>query len=167
MSSSRQIVTAFLALAAVGTTGWLVLREKPAERQPVPQEKPASMPSSRPPESTPSLLAPHVIAPTKAPVDVHAMVRYPDGSYLPALNGVRGAPAMQWPAGRPFSPVVNKVGTPPNEWYVHADGCMSTTTMTYRSDIQRESPMSHVAEPRPPAPLEVEDPKAPGKDTVK
>lgn len=161
MASSYAVPISVLGLSLVGAGIWLALR-KPAVEVPPPT---ASQPTSVSRPSVPELTAKEGITPTRSPTDVHAMVRYPDGTYLPALNGVRGAPAFQWPAGRPFSPVVGKIGAPPNEWYVHADGCRSTTTMTYRSDIQRESPMSHVAEPLKPAAPDPEDkPGDPKKD---
>lgn len=153
MTSSRVLVASFVVLVALGGAGWTLLRETGVDEPP----KPASQPRPQPVNGVAPAKSAAAIEPTKSPTDVSGMVRYPDGTYLPALNGVRGAPAIQWPAGRPFSPVVDKVGTPPNEWYVHADGARSTTTMTFRSDLGRTSPMSHVAVPQKPLPADPED----------
>ncbi len=75
------------------------------------------------------------------------MIRYSDGTYMPALNGVRNVPALQWPSDLPFSPIVGKRVSVGKEWYVHADGTQSTSMMLWRSDLGREDAACHVARP--------------------
>ena len=57
---------------------------------------------------------------------------YPDGNNFPALNGVLAPVKLIWTSGRAYSPIVGTLTDgPPQflEWYVHADGSHSTTTM--------------------------------------
>lgn len=91
------------------------------------------------------------------------MLRFPDGSYLPALNGVQNPAPMAWPPGRPFSPVLGKRFTGDKWWYEHADGTMTTTEMQWRSDLGRTDAMTHVATPQPVMPVEQPDPVEPPK----
>ncbi len=83
------------------------------------------------------------------PADLSAYVKLPDGTFAPALNGVRNAPAMAWPEDVPFAPIVGKEKTHGGvEWYVHADGSKSTTTKIFRKDLGRDDPITQVATPR-------------------
>ena len=76
------------------------------------------------------------------------MLRFPDGTELPPLNGVEIPAKLQWPKNRPYSPVVGKKTEANGDtWYVHADGTRSTTIMLYRSDLNREDPTTIVANP--------------------
>ena len=82
------------------------------------------------------------------PTDLSAYVKLPDGTFAPALNGVRNAPAMAWPEGVLFAPIIGKEKTPQGqEWYMHADGAKSTTTVVFRQDLGRHDPMTQVAIP--------------------
>lgn len=85
---------------------------------------------------------------TEAPADRERYVALPDGTYVEALNGARGAPAMCWPEGRPWSPIIGTERDVRGQlWYVHADGAKSTTLMTYRADLGRPDPITQVAIP--------------------
>jgi len=54
-------------------------------------------------------------------------VRFPDGTWLPALNGVESPPPFQgWDPHRPYSPVVGIIDAGALQWYRHADGSKST-----------------------------------------
>ncbi|MEZ5964900.1 MAG: hypothetical protein R3F56_13755 [Planctomycetota bacterium] len=77
------------------------------------------------------------------------MLELPNGEFVPALNGVRGAPPMEWPADRPFSPIIGRVRTTELEWYVHADGTRSTTQMSFRTDLSRFDAVTTLANPAP------------------
>lgn len=88
------------------------------------------------------------------------MIRYPDGTYMPALNGVRNPPPLQWPSDLPFTPIVGKRVSAGVEWYVHADGTQTTTQMVFRSDLGREDATIQIARPRPALPVEPPDPPA-------
>ena len=83
---------------------------------------------------------------------------FPDGSYLPALNGAINAKAVVF-RGRPFAPVIGKKKDSSGvEWYEHEDGSFSTTRKWYRKDLGRMESITQVAHPTDPKPLLVEDP---------
>jgi hypothetical protein len=89
------------------------------------------------------------IVPLENPPDPGTWWRLPDGTYVPALNGVVGAPPMVWPEDRPFSPITHKeTGSNGIEWYLHADGTASTTAMIFRKDLGREDATALVAHPK-------------------
>lgn len=85
------------------------------------------------------------------------MIRYPDGTYMPALNGVKLTPKLQWLPEAPYSPIIGKRVASGTEWYVHADGTQTTTLMTWRSDLGREDAVCHVARPMPTMPIEPDE----------
>ena len=65
--------------------------------------------------------------PEENPLD-RPRVTYPDGTVLPTLNGVEESfGSIKWPANRPYSPVIGIWHDSTREWYVHEDGCRSTT----------------------------------------
>lgn len=86
---------------------------------------------------------------TPPPADLPRMLQLPDGDFVPALNGVRNPPRMEWPNDRPFSPIIGRVRTTELEWYVHADGTRSTTQMSFRTDLGRFDAVTTVANPAP------------------
>jgi hypothetical protein len=113
----------------------IVLTEPPAPPVAAYVEKPLSLPVVRGPEAG------------------AGMLRMPDGSFVPPLNGVVNPPAAQWTD--PFSPIVgirrsNDAGA--IEWYVHADGTMTTTIMLFRHELGRTDATTKVAHPRTPVP---------------
>lgn len=82
-------------------------------------------------------------------------LRMPDGTYLPVLNGAVGAPAAEWPKGRPYSPVVKKVIDAAGlEWYLHADGSYTITQNQYRSDLGKTEPATLIYNPTESKPME-------------
>ncbi len=82
------------------------------------------------------------------PEDRGAYVALPDGTFAPALNGVRNAPAMVWTEDEPFAPIVGKETYQGVEWYTHADGSKSTTSKVFRADLGRDDAVTQVATPR-------------------
>jgi len=84
-------------------------------------------------------------------------VEMPDGSWLRALNGAKDAPALQWPADVPYAPVIGKTTDGAGqEWYRHADGSMSTTSVVDGGGLPGPLSLSTVANPAPaakPAPI--------------
>lgn len=73
----------------------------------------------------------------------------PDGSRVPALNGISGEIRLLWPPDRAPSPIVGReVSTTGLEWYVHADGTRSTTQWFTHDDGRREA-VATVAAPIP------------------
>ena len=107
--------------------------------EPLKVDGPGSAPASRP-ESR-GAVAPKIAQerPGKPPVEtdpskIAGMLRLPNGTAVPPLNGVKNPPPLQWKAKRPWSDIIGTriVEYPdrsPVEWYVHADGSQSTTVM--------------------------------------
>lgn len=64
---------------------------------------------------------------------------FPDGTWLPPLNGVGFAPhPCPWPPDRPYSPVIAVItGDKGMQWYRHADGSHSTTQLVRRTEGNR------------------------------
>ena len=58
-----------------------------------------------------------------------AMARFPGGQALRALNGIAESVEMPWPADHARSPVDAVVRDQGQDWYRHADGSWSTTTV--------------------------------------
>lgn len=134
---AKLILPVLLALATLGAVTWL-LRPGPGTPPPALVD-----PASRPASSVESLT---VVRATRDPLELLDSIRFPDGSYLPPLNGAKGRVVMTWPAGRPFSPVVGKIGGGQSEeWYRHADGTLSTTVVKFRSDLGREDVLCQIA----------------------
>jgi hypothetical protein len=130
-------------VAGAGLAFWLAPREA--------DEAPAAVGERTETESQDgaTLTAP-VPRPAPGARPTGAMV-LPDGSRVPALNGVEVEVALTWPAGRPFSPIVDKTPSPTGLWwYVHADGTRSTTQFFERDDGTRE-PVATVFAPTAPA----------------
>lgn len=72
------------------------------------------------------------------------MLPLPDGTYVPALNGVRNPAVIPWTSDRPYSPIVGRKW---EHWkdqgmvelYIHADGSRTTTLI---QDVLREGRIS-------------------------
>ncbi|MFQ5506754.1 MAG: hypothetical protein ACE5F1_18440 [Planctomycetota bacterium] len=81
--------------------------------------------------------------------------RFPDGTWLPALNGVENAPPFQGWTGR-YSPVV-RIARGELDWYVHANGSRSTVQMVKFEAKGRTwySPQWVVARPRKTLPIKL------------
>jgi hypothetical protein len=151
----NQRLVLFLVLAVGGAIGAYVALRSPQDA--VPKESPRMRSESTaaepaPPAPLPSLR--EAPAPTRTPPVPEQMIRYPDGSFMPPLNGVKVPAALQWPPEAPFSPIVGKQMAGGVEWYVHADGTQSTTQMVFRSDLGRDVAVTHVARPMPVLPEE-------------
>lgn len=148
----------FLALVAAGAAGtWLYLG---AGSQPQPEPAPVSnveQPAAVPAVLPPLLQAP---APVRKPQRLDGMMQYPDGTFMPTLNNVKVAVRVPWPAEVPFSPIVGRRFSAGTEWYVHADGTQTTTEMSWRSDLNREDAVCHVARPQTALPEEAPEPEA-------
>ncbi|MCA8968836.1 MAG: hypothetical protein KDC95_03605 [Planctomycetes bacterium] len=77
---------------------------------------------------------PFTTHPVTNPVDPTALLRLPDGRYVPALNGIEKPQPMVWQHGN-FTAIVATErtqwrGLGELDWYVHEDGTRSTTLMT-------------------------------------
>ena len=88
------------------------------------------------------------------------LLRLPDGTEVPPLNGLPEAPPLVWPSERPYARLLGREVDPNGlEWYVHADGAKWTTHMIVRSDRGPEAvtvfaePVTAAPEPRTPGGL--------------
>ncbi len=84
-------------------------------------------------------------APANAPDD--EVLTMPDGSRYPALNDAKGARGWVDVVEGELGAVIGKFTDRGQEWYVHADGAVSTTLMIFRSDLGRFDPVTQVAQP--------------------
>lgn len=113
---------------------------------------PAPSPATPPPAATapgPEVATAAAPAPIRKPAPAADQLALPDGTFVPVLNGARGAPPLQrfW-GQRPWSPILrverSDLGV---DWYVHADGTRSTTEVKWRADLGRLDSMTRVAQP--------------------
>ncbi len=150
--SSRLFI---LVLASAGALGvYFALRSPegaPSTAPPIVRPNPAQ---ESPPPTAARVPLREAPAPTRTPPVPAEMIRYPDGTFMPPLNGVKQPALLHWPPEEPFSPIVGKQMAGDVEWYVHADGTQSTTQMVFRSDLGREVAVTHVARPLPVRPEE-------------
>jgi hypothetical protein len=146
---SRAPIAAVLGAAAIGAIAWFALRGPDAPAAPAagpaaPAPKPA--PAAEPPRPEQATVA----RPAK-PAKVEGAVKYPDGSSMPALNGVTSEVVLQWGVGA-FTKVVGTENGPGGwQWYVHENGTRSTTAMVTVNDVPQA--MGIVAEPTKPLPM--------------
>lgn len=112
-------VTASYALTCLGGAG--AAGAAPSARReagPLPPPTPAVVQAEPSPSTTPASTAPAT-----------AMARFPGGHHLSALNGIAESVDMPWPTDHPWSPVDGVVRDQGQDWYRHADGSWSTTTI--------------------------------------
>lgn len=152
--SARIALSSLIVISAVAAT---VLWLRPNEQAPLavtPQavpDLPAPTPSNAP---VMTYEAPTIVHAPK-PEERDRMFKLPNGDFVASLNGVLNAPEMLWPKDIPYSPIVGRErDTRGHEWYVHADGSKSTNRMVFRSDLGRMDPITTVANPTAPLPME-------------
>lgn len=78
----------------------------------------------------------------------------PDGTEVAPLNGVVDPPKVIW-GDRPYSPIV-RVTHSTIDWYLHADGSLTTTLEVWRKDLGRKDAVTMVCNPTDVAPLEID-----------
>lgn len=118
-------------------------------------------PKATTPLPVPQKPAPGPVAPSSVKLDLDQgpkvpadqLLRMPDGSMVPTLNGVKNPAKIVW-GDFPYSPIVRTQKDPTVEWYVHADGTYTTTMMQWRSDLGREDPVTLCLHPAKAAPVE-------------
>jgi hypothetical protein len=154
---SSRVAIFFALVTAVGVASYFVLRTTDAADPVAAPALRSAPPSSQPPPPAPVSSLQSAPAPTRSPADPEGMIRYPDGSFMPTLNGVKRPAGIQWPSEVPFSPIIGKQTAAGVEWYVHADGTQTTTQMVWRSDVQQDVAVTHVARPMPALPVEGSD----------
>lgn len=141
-----------LALLAGGGY-WLLNRTGQADTvAPAPSDKPAEAPVPPAPKAAEPVVA-ALPTPESAGIPKEDCIHYPDGTYLPPLNGVRKAPAVTFHKYVPFTKVVRKqfdlaTGL---EWYIHENGARSTTRQVWRNGVQEV--YSEIDMPRASAPV--------------
>jgi len=138
----RTLAAVLLAGVMVGVLLSLWPHQEPAPA-PAPQpqpEQPARAPAPVHTEAPPARSGP--------PQPAAKMIRYPDGSQYPTLNGVKDPLVISWPVEIPFSPVVGQFKDEQGlEWYRHADGTRSTVQMMWRKDLGRMDTTGRVENP--------------------
>ncbi len=80
------------------------------------------------------------------------MLKLPDGTSVPPLNGVADPPRLVW-TNPEYAPIVRTEHNGDYDWYVHADGTYSTTLMIWRSDLGRADACSYCLHPRDAVPV--------------
>lgn len=137
--SRNAIAVGAVAIAAaliMAFSGWF-------ERGAAPQQRPSGGGEPGPGAVAPArgdALPAAATAPDKSTVP---LLRLPDGTSVPYLNDVTTPVEFTWEQGRPYSPIVgqekDKDGV---SWYVHADGCRTTTRYIWRDDLGRNDATS-------------------------
>lgn len=118
-------------------------------------------PSGKSTETPVAPAAPRAAEPVVAPLPTpesagiakEDCIHYPDGTYLPPLNGVKKAPAVTFHKYVPFTKVVRKEFDRATglEWYIHENGARSTTRQVLRNGVQEV--YAEVDMPRAAAPV--------------
>src|SRR5687768_17441850 len=127
----------FLLAAAAGAAAAVhLISPAPRDVAPATDAADAAVPLPEPPDAEPAqsrvgaaLAAARDASPPSegAVAAPRGSMRFPDGSSRPALNGVTEELVIPWPAGRPWSPVVEQLTHGGTDWCRHADGSFTTT----------------------------------------
>lgn len=136
-----RLLVAMLAAGCALSLWWLPRGEQAAPTPPRPA-------APQPAAAEPPVVPPVPVTPPDAAGATQGMLVFPDGSTAPFLNGVTGAPAPVWEAGRPFAPIVGKKTINGIDYYVHADNSTSTTMMVWRPDLGRYDAATRVEHPK-------------------
>jgi len=98
------------------------------EAPPAPAVGPAPAVTAPAPGPAPATVNVDLRTPEQAGIPRDDCMQYPDGTFLPPLNGVKKSPPLVFHRTAPFTKVVGCIkdarGT---EWYVHENGIWSTT----------------------------------------
>jgi len=144
---NRTLLIVFVLVAGLlATLWWLDSHDVDTQGVRAPEPQPSLV--QAPPPGELRYEAPAIVK-SPSPVERARMLELPNHEFVAALNGVRNPPAMEWPADRPFSPIIGRVRTTELEWYVHADGTRSTTQMSFRTELGRFDAVTTVAHPAP------------------
>ncbi|MBK8974385.1 MAG: hypothetical protein IPM29_00515 [Planctomycetes bacterium] len=120
-----------LLIVAVAVAAFVWWRQdRPASDGPVTSPAAATPAAGQPPadpQPTPRTATVPVPEPAREPVDGY--IAFPDGTFLPPLNGVERAPRIVFhPRLVPFAKVVGiERDAQGRDWYVHENGVRSTT----------------------------------------
>ncbi len=149
----RSTLVGLLLVAGLGTFAWVQRTSpddvaiEPATPEPATTKPPATQTSTLPVLRYGA--PPAVREPTETARK--QLIALPNGEFVPTLNGVVDAPAMTWPVEVPFAPIIGtERDSRGQEWYVHANGARSTTSMVFHSGEGRMTPSTTLALPRAP-----------------
>ena len=160
MSASQVTVSVVVAAVVGGGLAWWMFSRAPANEPQV--QPPVVEPRVEEPPPTPAAATGQLNAPDEPADDEIRMLELPDGSSVAPLNGVKQPAAIVWQSPQ-YSPIVGKRMDNGVEWYVHADGSLTTTVMLWRSDLQRPDAITwtlHPGEARPTEPIGPGEPPA-------
>lgn len=148
------LAAAVLAAVAFGVPG--LLGDRTPDAAPAAEENAGTAAPKPEPIAPAAAAAPATSAPDSAPPPPLAtkptVVRMPDGTTMPTLNGIAENVTLPWPQGRPYSPVVETKTERGQQWYVHGDGCISTMVRTFDDAAGIWRTAVQVFEPIPVAP---------------
>jgi hypothetical protein len=147
--SSRTAAIVVVSALAIGGVAFAIWPKAAPEAPAAPQP---SAPAPQQPQPQP--VAADVPKQPEAPPRT-AMLKLPDGTEVAPLNGVKNPADMIW-GDRPWSPIV-RVDHTTIDWYVHADGSLTTTLEVWRQDLGRKDPVTIVARPTDVMPVETAD----------
>lgn len=130
-SASLRAITALAVVGAAGAATWLATRPSNDAAPAVPAaSSPIAAYDAPAPPAVADVIATaplqNAVAAPQAPAGTGS-VKFPDGSVRSALNGVTEALEIPWPAGHPWSPIVETVAHNGCDWFRHADGSFTTT----------------------------------------
>lgn len=160
--TSLWIAAAAVLAGGVAVVAW------PRDTAPPPPPAKAAAPAPSPPQGPPPAAAATPGKPPPLPVapGPEDVIVYPDGSRMPALNGVTRPPKPTYPDWLKFTPVVRTVrGADGRDWYEHQDGSRTTTYWTWRAELGRWDAVADLMVPaeQKPALDDAAGPGAPAK----
>lgn len=121
------LVLGAVVTAAAGYGLWAWARNRPPEAAPAPQVPTPDVPPAAPIAGPPPAQAELPLPPTSTTAQT-GYTGYPDGTWLPPLNGAKATVKHVFHANTPFTKVVGRLrDTNGREWYVHENGVRSTT----------------------------------------
>ncbi|MBK8096158.1 MAG: hypothetical protein IPK26_03575 [Planctomycetes bacterium] len=143
-------MTLLLVAAAGATLAITLWATRGSDTEPADGNTPGADPKANQPAPAPQQGAP----PTTTPAADSRQLLLPDGTEVAPLNGVANPPKVLW-GDRPYSPIV-KVTHTTIDWYLHADGSLTTTLEVWRKDLGRKDAVTMVCNPTDVAPLEID-----------
>lgn len=140
------MLTGVVLLLAIAGAGYGVHLALSSEAPAGPPAAPAPTNNrSAPQPAGPAPIQAELPLPPVATQPVAGHVAYPDGTWLPPLNGASGVTQMLFHRSMPYTKVVGKVrDAQGREWYVHENGFRSTTYVDANgrsiADVQGPAP---------------------------
>lgn len=140
------------------------------------EEKPTDAEAAKQAESTDAKATPMQASPApkavakakKKEVPEKFRLYFPDGTWLPTLNGAKNCKPVEFSA-RPYSPVVRKEFDAKSKisWYIHADGSRSTTLKSpWKGQMNHVTAVLHPGSHDPDAPMPPVAIERPGEGVI-